>query len=519
MGGWLAIPARILQPNRMRWPLALGSGILLWGLSLPPYGVGVLGVLAFVPLLWALPGEPLPRVAAWGWPAGVLWEFATLWWLIPTLVRYGGISEPVALALILGMCAVLGLYMAGFLWTMAWLIQRRGTWAIALAPCAWVLWEWLRGHLFSGMPWWGPGYALSLYPSFLQLTKLTGILGLSFVALAAAAAVTLWMKEHEHPVTQAYVPAVLLLVAVVFAWGYWWSGQPIGEKATIPVGYLQPDIAQDVKWDPADADRTLKTTLDLALAFKNYGLKLMVWPESSTPFEWDSDEAYRKKVGEVAAETGSDILLGSVLAPEGGGYQNGAILVAPDGKEAGRYIKTHLVPFGEYVPFRHWLSFAGPIVNTVGDFEPGASLAPLVTPAGRVGVTICFEGIFPDLVRQEVREGAQVLVNMTNDAWYKGTPGPYQHFLLERVRAVETDRYLVRSANRGICGVVNPRGVLVATTTAGGPASFWGLVSDRDTRTLWTRVGNLWLILAALALVLAAVPRVRIGPKAKPAAL
>lgn len=500
MGFFGSAPLGFLRQDRLRLPLALVAGVLLWALSLPPYGVGVFGVLALVPVLWAIPGVSPSRAAAWGWAGGILWEFAMLWWLIPTLVRYGSIAEPVAVLLIAGMCAILGLYMAGFLWTMAWLVRRRGTWALALAPCAWVLWEWLRGHFLSGMPWWGPGYSLSLYPAFLQFTRVAGILGLSFLAVGVSSAIALWLRDRQARVTGVFVPSVLILVAAVFLWGFWWNGRPPGVKAEVPVGYLQPDIGQDIKWDAAHAAQTLQTTLDLSLAFRKYHLKLMVWPESSTPFEWDTDETYRKKVAEVAAETESPILLGSVLSA-GGGYQNGAVLVMPDGREAGRYAKTHLVPFGEYIPFREWLSFAGPIVNTIGDFQPGTRLAPLETPAGRVGVTICFEGIFPDLVREQVRQGAQILVNMTNDAWYEGTPGPYQHYLLERVRAVETDRYLVRSANRGICGVVNPRGVLVATTS-GGPASFWGLVAARDTRTPWTRLGYLWLLLP-LACVLA----------------
>jgi apolipoprotein N-acyltransferase len=307
-----------------------------------------------------------------------------------------------------------------------------------------------------------------------------------------------------------FVPAVLVLVTVLFVWGHWQSRRPVSGKAETAVGYLQPDIGQEVKWDPAHARQTLQTTVDLSRAFRKYHLKLMVWPESSTPFEWDADEAYRKKVAEVAAETESPILLGSVLS-KSGGYENGAVLVMPDGRESARYSKTHLVPFGEYIPFREWLSFAGPIVNTIGDFQPGMHLEPLDSPAGKIAVTICFEGIFPDLVREQVRLGAQVLVNMTNDAWYEGTPGPYQHFLLERVRAVETDRYLIRSANRGICGVVNPRGVLVATTT-GGPASFWGLIAARDTRTPWTRAGNVWLLLPLACLLALAIPKGKAQP-------
>ena len=501
MGRKLAIPLGILRSDRLRLPLALGIGILLWVFSLPPYGIGVLAILAFVPLLYVVPEERQGRLAAWGWLGGTLWEFGTLWWLIPTLTRYGAISEPVALLLVMGMCAVLGLYMAGFLAAMAWVVKRRGESALFLAPFVWVLFEWMRGHLLSGMPWWGPGYALSLYPNLLQEVRLFGILGLSFLALLCSAAIALYLRDKHALATNICAGAAVALAVAAYAWGGWLNSRPVSPKAQIPVGYLQPDIPQDQKWDPAFASKVLRTTLDLSLAMKHYGLKLLVWPESSTPFEWDADERYRDQVAEVAEETKAPILLGSVLA-SGGGYQNGAVLVMPDGSEGGRYIKTHLVPFGEYIPLRNWLFFAKPIVDTVGDFIPGKSLAPLPSPAGKLGVTICFEGIFPDLVRREVRQGAQILVNMTNDAWYEGTPGPMQHFLLERVRAVETDRYLIRSANRGVSGVVDPRGSLESATTPGQPASFWGLVSARDTRTLWTRMGNAWLILV-LAVVVA----------------
>jgi apolipoprotein N-acyltransferase len=497
-----ALPLGLLRSNRLRYPSALVAGAGIWCLSLPPYGLGILAVLAFVPPLLAVPDESPRRAAAWGWAGGILWEFATLWWLIPTMVRYGAIHPIVAFLLVAGMCAVLGLYMAGFMATAAALTRRRGPWGLTLAPLAWVLWEWLRGRLFSGMPWWGPGYALSTYPSFLQEVRLFGILGLSLVSLLCACAVALWIRYRTHEATRWTVPAAALLLASAYVWGTWMSGSPIGARPAVAVGYLDPNIAQDRKWDQTFSSETLATLLRLTEAMKHYELKLMVWPESATPFEWDQDASYRQAVGEAAKTIGAPILLGSVLSgPKG--YQNGAVLVGPDGTEEARYAKTHLVPFGEYVPFRSLLFFARPIVDTIGDFAPGASLAPLDSPAGRLGVTICFEGIFPELVRRQVRGGAQVLVNITNDAWYEGTPGPTQHFLLERVRAVETDRYLVRSANRGISGVVTPRGTLEAATTPGQAASFWGLVEARDTSTLWTRVGDWWLLLALLAVAAA----------------
>ena len=262
-------------------------------------------------------------------------------------------------------------------------------------------------------------------------------------------------------------------MAVVVLWGYWQSGKPLDVKAETPVGYLQPDIGQDVKWDPAHAEQTLQTTLDLSSPSGSTVSSSWSGPNRARPSNGMRTRPIRKRVAEAATAIDAPILLGSVLSGTGG-YRNGAVLVMPDGREAARYAKTHLVPFGEYIPFREWLSFAGPIVNTIGDFQPGDSLSPLATPAGKVGVTICFEGIFPDLVRGQVRQGAQLLVNMTNDAWYEGTPGPYQHFLLERVRAVETDRYLVRSANRGVCGVVNPEGPARGHRFGGRPGLLLG---------------------------------------------
>jgi len=491
--------------DRLRFPLALLGGAVLWAASLPPYGVPILAVAAFFPPLLFLPEESPRRAAAWGWAGGVLFEAATLWWLVPTVVRFGGIPLPVAVLLIAGLCALMGLYWAGFFATVALAVRRRGEGALLLAPLAWVLWEWLRGTLLSGFPWWGPGYALSLYPALLQCVRFLGILGLSLLAVLAASAVALWVRERESPVTLAAVAASLLLYGAAFLWGTARERRPVLPLPTRAVGYLQPQVPQDAKWDEREAERIAGRMETLSLAFERYGLKLLVWPESSTPSVWERDPALRERVASIAGKIGAPILVGTTLE-EAAGYRNGAVLVLPEGREGGRYAKTHLVPFGEYVPLRRLLFFARPLVEAVGDFVPGRSLDPLETPAGKAGVTICYEAIFPSLVRRQVLLGAEVLVNLTNDAWYEGTPGPFQHFLMERVRAVETDRYLVRSANGGVSGVVDPRGRLQARTPPGEAASFWGIVAPRRTVTLWTRVGNGWLGIPLLVLLAALLP-------------
>jgi len=486
----------------LKWPLALVLGAGMWALSLPPYGLGILAVPALIPALYVLPDVPLRRVWLWGWLGGTLWETATLWWLAPTVVRFGGLPYFVALPLILLLCAVLGIYTAGYLATVRLLCDRRGEWGLAFAPMAWILWEWLRGWLFGGMPWWGPGYALSTYSSLLQNARWLGVLGLSLLASLPAAAMALWLRDRRGKPAVVLLPLSILLFAGAFLYGTFREQHPSRSERLFRVGYLQPEVSQSEKWDPAFADAIRKRLTTLSSAFKNYGLKLLVWPESCTPLEWDRDEGFRREVANLAATIEAPILVGSVLEePDGRSYRNGAVLVLPDGSEGGRYAKTHLVPFGEYIPLRGLLGFARPLVEAVGEFTAGESLTPLRPPGARVGVTICFEGIFPRLVRRQVREGAEILINITNDAWYAGTPGPVQHYLLERVRAVELGRCLVRSANGGISGLVNPEGRLERTTEPGVPASFWGNARLFSEQTPYARVGDLWVALVALIVV------------------
>jgi len=500
-----------LGQDRLKWPLALVLGAALWGLSLPPYGLGILAVPALVPALFLLPEVPLRRVMLWGWMGGTLWELVTLWWLTPTVVRFGGLPYWIAVPLILLLCMVLGIYTAGYLVTVRLLCERRGEWGLAFAPLAWVLWEWVRGWLFGGMPWWGPGYALSTYASLLQSARWLGVLGLSMLAALPAAAMALWLRNRRGRPAVLLLPLSILLFGAAFAYGTIREQRPARSERLFRVGFLQPEISQSEKWDPAFADHIRKRLTSLSGAFENFGLKLLVWPESCTPLEWDGDAAFRQEVGKVASTAQAPILLGSVLEAGNGAYQNGAVLVLPDGSEAGRYAKTHLVPFGEYVPLRGVLGFARPLVEAVGEFSPGTSLKPLKAPGANLGVTICFEGIFPRLVRRQVLDGAEVLINITNDAWYAGTPGPVQHFLLERVRAVELGRCLVRSANGGISGLVSPEGRLERTTEPGVPASFWGNARLSEERTPYARIGDSWVWGLAIAVAAGlALPRRRL---------
>lgn len=465
---------------------------------MPPAGQGVLGILAFIPALFALPETPIRKVWVWGWIGGALWEAGTLWWLVPTITNYGGLPLPVAAVLVGLLSLVLGVYTLGYLVTLRLLCERRGEWGLTFAPLAWILWEWLRGWLFGGMPWWGPGYGLTTYLTLLQCVRLTGVLGLSALVVLLATAVALWLRDRRGTPVRLTLPLAVVACAAAFGYGLWRERQPAPDGPIYRVAFLQPEVSQSAKWDPEFAQEIQARLWVLTQRYANHGVKLFVWPESCTPLDWEGDGKFRSETGDLAGGVDAPILLGSVVGA-GKGYQNAAVVVLPGGGEGGRYAKTHLVPFGEYVPLNGFFGLAKPFVQAVGDFSPGRSLAPLEVNGAKVGVTICFEGVFPRLVRKEVLSGADLIVNITNDAWYAGTPGPMQHFLLERVRAVELGRCLVRSANGGISGLVGPDGRLEETTEQGRPDSGWGNARLLSEKTLYSRIGDHWLWIALFA--------------------
>jgi apolipoprotein N-acyltransferase len=220
----------------------------------------------------------------------------------------------------------------------------------------------------------------------------------------------------------------------------------------------------------------------------------VLWPESSTPFYFDEprDRAASDLLRALAKQTQVPLLFGSDQIEDGVPvrYYNSAFLIREDGSTAGVYRKMHLVPFGEYVPFKRLLFFAEPLVEAVSDFSAGDE--PVLLPVGghRISAAICYEIVYPNLVRQFVLGGSELLTTITNDAWFGTTSAPYQHFAQASMRAIESGRYLVRSANTGISGIVDPYGRILDRTTIDEPAVLVGDARFLRTTTLYTRVGD-----------------------------
>jgi len=491
--------------------LSLVSAVLLWGGYAGGGELWLLLPVALVPFLFSLTRMSSRGAVVAGLAVGTLHYLLQLYWIVIVLGRYG------ALLLLAGYMAV---YIAGFAPLARFLLLHCSPLVALLAiPALWVGSDWLRGWLFTGFPWMDIGYALGYVPQFIQLADLFGHGAVSYLLVLLNTLVTLVLISHHRPKT--LVPAVLatalLLSAAALYSGWRWQAvtAEMAGNATqrMVVGIVQGNIDQSVKWSPANQQHTVTTYLDYSRAlFAEQKPEMVVWPETALPFypqTYPDVGALDELVGrfDTALLTGAPWFEVIDRAKKDIRYYNSAQLLEPDGRFSASYYKSHLVPFGEYVPLRRLLPFLAPLVEAVGDFTPGHVEQPLSWHDARIGVLICFESIFPDLGRKWSQRGANLLVNLTNDAWYGKSSAPYHSMAMTVFRAVETRRSVVRSANTGISGFVDPLGQLhnpsplFATWSAARPVA---LMDGQTCFVRWGYLFPLFCLIAGLLTVMAA---------------
>jgi len=294
--------------------------------------------------------------------------------------------------------------------------------------------------------------------------------------------------------------------------------QPPSSARMVRVGLIQGNVPQEEKWEASARLKILDAHVEATRRAAEKGANLVVWPESSVPLPLTSEPAYRTLLEDLARALDVDLLVGSVHyerhgEPEMLIFNSAFLLRSTDASgDHQRYDKIHLVPFGEYVPLRRWLGPVEKLVVEAGDFTPGGRIAVMRARRARLAAFVCFEAIFPSLVRRFAREGAQILVNITNDAFLGDTAGPRQHLALAVFRAVENRRFLVRAANTGISAIVDDRGRILASAGYGTAAEIVRDVPLLKGRTLYARVGDVlaWacVILASASLI---APAIRSG--------
>ena len=490
--------------------LAIGSGLAL-AAAFPKVGAHPLVWCALVPALLLVRGRPTGSALWLGWLFGAAFRAATLYWLVGAMTRFGGLSWPLAVAAAALLVGYLACYpaLALGLSSRADVTSAHGA---LLAAAAWVGGEWLQGWLLTGFPWALLGYPAGHTALLVQVADVAGVWGLSFLALLVNAALAAALVRRRA-LTGAGVVGVLALAAAAAYGAAVLSHGPPAPPEALKVGIVQGNVAQELKWDPAAAAVLVERHLGLTRAAAARGARLIVWPESSwpDPYGIERDARAVAALRALAAERAVALLVGTVHVERGAqGWEvaNSALLVRPDGGFGGRYDKVHLVPFGEYLPLRSLLRFLGPMVRAVGQLRPGDERQPLLAvPEARLGplaVAICYEIVFPAEVRARVRAGARLLVTMTNDAWYGRSSGPYQHFDMARMRAVETRRYLVRAANTGISGIVDPWGRVLQRSELETQAVLVGEVRQLGGTTLYLRFGDAFAVACAIGSAAAA---------------
>ena len=496
----------------LRWG-ALWAGVSggLLALAFPDADIGALAFVALVPFLLSLRGAGGPSALARGYACGAVFFTALLYWIPGVMVTYGGM--PVALAWFI--FALLVLYLASYVASFALLLAtswaRLGTAAVATAPVLWVALEILRARLLTGFPWGLIGYSQYRDIPLLQVSAWGGIYAVSFLVVAANAGVTLLALapgSRRHLVTGA---CLVLLAAVAWEGGLvclhaargWPEGPPIAAAA------IQGNVAQDRKWTEGSGETILADLVRLSREAGASGARLIVWPESSSPYSFRrlvaadargltvvEDETYSRVVRDLARSLGATLIVGSVDYRIAGGTPrvfNSAFAVGADGALGVPYDKSHLVPFGEYVPLHRLLFFVDKLAQgTISDFTPGRSAVPLDTSVGRAATLICYEAIFPELVRRVASADADFLVNITNDAWFGRTSAPRQHLAMAAVRAAENRRWLVRAANTGISAFVDPYGRIEDSTPIMQSAVLRGTVRSRGDRTPYAACGDVF---------------------------
>jgi apolipoprotein N-acyltransferase len=400
--------------------------------SFPPSRLSFLAWFALVPLLISINNESFSRAFKLGFIAGTTHYLTLIYWIVVVLGRYGNLSILTSLGPFVLLCLYLALYPAFFSGITTWL--RGSRFVLLFIASIWVGLEYVRAKLMTGFPWCLLGHTQYENLHLIQIADLCGVYGISFL------------------ITLSNGPGHM----------------EKGPHRMINTVIIQANIDQSLKWEPAHQTETMATYQRLTRAAYDFKPDLIVWPETSAPFFFQDDVVFTPKILSLARESNSVLVFGSPAYKQIHGktkYYNRAYLITSDDQPPQYYDKVKLVPFGEYVPLKRYLFFINRLVPAAGDFEPGNRIAPLKGRHVLPGILICFEAIFPELASTQTREGANILINLTNDAWFGRTSAPYQHLSMAVFRAVENRRPMIRAANTGFSAFIGPEGRIIALSS------------------------------------------------------
>jgi apolipoprotein N-acyltransferase len=485
--------------------LALGTGFLLFLCFPGSAGFWPAAWVALVPLLLAIRNVSPGRAARLGLLAGMIHYVSLLYWIIIVLGRYGNLPWWISVPALLLLALYMSCYLALFCALMSRVWKQKEILLVWIGPFLWVGLDYIRSFLFSGFPWQDLAYSQYKALLLIQIADVAGHYGVTFLIVLVNCVTTLLfvLWRDNRSVAQSSL-SVLMTLRIRKAWFYgvlptlcimlavmtynFLRYQQISEviesSQKMKIALVQGNIEQDQKWSPAMRLETIEIYTELseqAIAQGDESPTLLVWPETALPFLISDNPYFNTLKKQLITKEKIWLLSGapfyekiesqkSLKRKENFFSYNSAYLFTPEGEIGGRYDKQHLVPFGEYIPLSKYLPLPGPLVENIGNFSAGKSGSPLSCQSAEIGVLICFESIFPKIARDWTSVGANLLVNITNDAWFGRSSAPWQHLSMAVFRAVENRRSLARAANTGVSTIIDPLGRMAEATPLFQPA-------------------------------------------------
>ncbi len=496
--------------------LSILSGVLV-SLSFPTPDLWPLAWISLVPLFISLKGKSKRSPFTLGLLTGFFYFLITVSWVVNSMYNYGKVPLPISYLIMLMLVLYLALYVGLFSFLRG-LFVSSGQTIVIVSPLIWTALEFIRAHIFTGFPWVLFGYSQYRFLPIIQISDVTSVYGVSFLILMVNEAVawvimTIMERRRIRVSLKGAWPVYLagsLFILVLF-YGYHRLGEDIGKAGKkLKVALLQGNIEQDKKWDERYRLETIEIYKRLTRDAVDSGAGIIIWPESATPFFFLREGVYREELRRLTLDKHVYLLFGSPDIRERNKkieLLNSAFLLSPEGTLASRYDKIHLVPFGEYVPMSKILFFIDKMVVGIGDFVPGDKYTVMEAGDGKLGVVICFEVIFPDLVRRFVSNGAEFMTTITNDAWFGASSAPYQHFSMVVFRSVENRVPFVRAANTGISGSIDAYGRIRKSTDIFVEDKVVDEIVLRDRTTIYTRYGDIFAYLCVIMTALLMIYR------------
>lgn len=528
----------------MKWAAAgLSAGLLELPFPLagpmPPWH-SVLAWFALAPLIWAVlttaddAARPLRRAFLVAYLCGVLWYMGNCYWIYATMEIHGGLPSWVSALLLVAFSLVLGAYFGLFGLGLALVRRKLGVqWALAAAPFLWVALDLAEARITS-VPWDQLGYSQVDNALVAQLAPSTGVYGISFLLVAVNALLAAGLVLRKPARFASAAAGVVIAVSLSTA-GLSMRTPTLPTSATAVLVQPNLDVEGDNSWNGPEwgqhiaefsrlageqcktyiagipqtgaPDRKIVCPSDLAPP------DLVAWPEAPAPFV-EPDERFQRAIANIARTENAPLVVGGIGAEWAGGDEgwhdyNSAMLFAPDGSRIGRYDKIHLVPYGEYIPFKDLVGFAHKLTGRVSEFTRGSRRLVFRIPdqkgtVRRYGFLICYEAVFADEVREFARNRAEVLVNLSDDGWYGDTSAPWQHLNMARMRAIENRRWLLRDTNNGVTAAIDPYGRVRQSIPRHQVDALPAQFGFRDDVTFYTQHGDVfaWLCLLLCLVVI-----------------